>query len=51
MVPTIRLLAPLTHRQETQFGTIKSPIDALKFSNTIQLSPKCIFYIKYVLKI
>jgi hypothetical protein len=25
---------------ETQFATIKSPIDAVKFSNTIQLSPK-----------
>jgi hypothetical protein len=27
-------------RLQTQFVTIKSPIDALKFSNTIQLSPK-----------
>jgi len=27
-------------RQLTQFATIKSPIDAVKFSNTIQLSPK-----------
>ena len=26
--------------QFTQFATIKSPIDAVKFSNTIQLSPK-----------
>jgi len=24
-----------------QFATIKSPIDAVKFSNTIQLSPNC----------
>jgi hypothetical protein len=36
MVPNIRLLAPLTHRQQTQFGTIKSPIDALKLSNAIE---------------
>ena len=35
----IRLLAPLTRRQYTQFAIIKSPIDAVKFSNTIQLSP------------
>ena len=28
-------------RYSTQFATIKSPIDAMKFSNTIQLSPKC----------
>jgi hypothetical protein len=27
-------------RQKTQFATIKSPIDAVKFSNTLQLSPK-----------
>jgi hypothetical protein len=35
MVANIRLLAPLTRRQWTQFATIKSPIDAVKFSNTI----------------
>jgi hypothetical protein len=40
MVANIRLLAPLTRRQQTQFATIKSPIDAVKCSNTIQLSPK-----------
>ena len=34
MVANIRLLAPLA-----QFATIKSPIDAVKFSNAIQLSP------------
>jgi len=39
MVVNIRLLAPLSRRQKTQFATIKSPIDAVKFSNTIQLSP------------
>jgi hypothetical protein len=39
IVTTIRLLAPLARRQETQFVTIKSPIDGVKFSNTIQLSP------------
>ena len=39
MVANIRLLAPLTRRQETQFATIKSPTDAVKYSNTIQLSP------------
>jgi hypothetical protein len=27
---------------KTQFATIKSPIDAVKFSNTIQLSPNFI---------
>jgi hypothetical protein len=37
MVANIRLLAPLTRRQQTQFATIKSPIDTVKFSNTIQL--------------
>jgi hypothetical protein len=40
MVANIRLLAPLSRRLETQFATIKSPIDAVKFSNTIELSPK-----------
>jgi len=39
MVANIRLLAPLTRLQYTQFATIKSPIDAVQFSNTIQLSP------------
>ena len=39
MVAYIRSLAPLTRRQSTQFVTIKSPIHAVKFSNTIQLSP------------
>jgi hypothetical protein len=39
MVANIHLLAPLTRRQSTQFATIKFPIDARKFSNTIQLSP------------
>jgi hypothetical protein len=39
MVANIRLLAPLSLRQNTQFATIKSPIDAEKFSNTIRLSP------------
>jgi hypothetical protein len=43
MVANIRLLAPLSRRQQTQFPTIKSPIDAMKFSNTIQLSPN--FYL------
>ena len=37
----IRLQDPLTRRQSTQFATIKSPIDAVKFSNTIQISHKC----------
>ena len=40
MVANIRLLAPLTRRQLTQFATIKSLFDAVKFSNTIQLPPK-----------
>ena len=40
MVANFRLLAPLTRRQQTQFVTIKSPIHAVKFSTTIQLSPK-----------
>jgi hypothetical protein len=40
MVANIRLLAPRTRRQYTQFATIKSPIDAVEFSNTLQLSPK-----------
>ena len=40
MVANIHLIAPLTRHQETQFATIKSTIDAVKFSNTIQLSPK-----------
>jgi hypothetical protein len=26
--------------EDTRFATIKSPIDDVKFSNTIQLSPK-----------
>ena len=39
MVANFRLLAPLTRHQQTQFATIKSPIDAMKFSNTLQLSP------------
>ena len=40
MVANIRLLAALARRQQTQFAIIKSPIDAVKVSNTIQLSPK-----------
>ena len=39
MIANIRLLAPLTRRQQALFATIKIPIDAVKFSNTIQLSP------------
>jgi hypothetical protein len=35
MVANIRSLAPLLRRQQTQFAAIKSPIDAVKFSNTI----------------
>ena len=31
----------------TQFATIKSPTDAMKFSNTIQLSPKSILFTEY----
>ena len=41
MVANICLLAMLTRRQLTQFATIKSPIDAVKFSKAIQLSPDC----------
>ena len=40
MVGYIRLLAPLVRRQKTQFPTIKYQIDGVKFSNTLQLSPK-----------
>jgi len=40
MVENIRLLYPLTRLQLTQCATIKPPIDAVKFSNTLQLSPK-----------
>jgi hypothetical protein len=40
MVANIHLLSPLTRRQETQFATIKSPADAVKCSDTIQLSLK-----------
>ena len=40
MVANIHLLSPLTRRQETQFVTIKSPIEAVKFSDTIQLASK-----------
>ena len=47
MVANIRLLAPLTHRQSTQFATIKSTIDAVKCSNTIQLSPKLNYSIPF----
>ena len=39
MVANIRLLALLSHRQYTQIVPIKSQIDAVNLSNTIQLSP------------
>ena len=39
MVTSIRLLDPLIRHQSTQFATIKSLFDAVRFSNTIQLSP------------
>jgi hypothetical protein len=42
MIANIHLLTP--RRQSTQFATIKSPIDAVKFSNTMKLSPNsCTF--------
>ena len=47
MVASICLLVPLTHRQSTQFAIIKSPIDAVKFSNTTQVSPSYIYYVVY----
>ena len=45
MVANIRLLAPQTRRQKAQFATIKSPIHAVKLSNTIQLSSNFTIFI------
>jgi hypothetical protein len=39
MVANIRLLLRYRRASKRIFATIKSPIDAVKFSNTIQLSP------------